>query len=96
VKGTRRDAATFGSIMKKRMTESDDSNRTVLTSPNVGVLTTSLEDGDAKGGPLVPFNTRLSPTIYRALKLFCAEHDLKQQVVIAEALNEYLEKRKKA
>ena len=106
--GQERDSATFGAIMKKRMT--DPEGAAVSSSARLGpsgetdaatfspldVLSTStLAPDRTTGDTLVPFNTRLSPLIYRELKLFCVEHDVKQQVVIAEALKDYFLARKK-
>jgi hypothetical protein len=103
VSGQKRDSATFGAIMKKRMTDpegktlSSSVEETNGSAPSRSEMfpTPAMTSDRGSGDPLVPFNTRLSPLIYRELKLFCVEHDVKQQVVIADALKEYFLARKK-
>ncbi len=101
MKSSKRDATTFGSIMKNRMTDAAQSPS--VQAPRIAAPALSGEPPRVasvaeavNATDLVPFNSRLSRAIYRELKLYCAESDLKQQVVVAEALREYLDKRKKA
>jgi hypothetical protein len=87
----RQDAESIGAIMKKRM--STPGQQELEQAPVSG----EPDKATGAGGedPLVSFNTRLPLRLQRALKVFCAERDVKQQVVVAAAIEAYLKESKK-
>lgn len=87
----RRDSESIGAIMKKRMS-APEQERLEPAPVDVG---SERGSSAATEEPLVSFNTRLPMRLQRALKVFCAEHDVKQQVVVAAALEAYLKENKK-
>ncbi|NJK43004.1 MAG: hypothetical protein HC933_00900 [Pleurocapsa sp. SU_196_0] len=87
----RKDADSIGAIMKKRMA-APEADGLEKTPDSVDPERATGAGGD---DPLVSFNTRLPMRLQRALKVFCAERDVKQQVVVAAAIEAYLKESKK-